>query len=75
MLGKLESYMQKNKIRTFSITIHINKLKMDERPKRKTRYYKTLRGKHRTLSDTNQSKIFFDPSPTVMKIKTNINGT
>ena len=67
--------MQKNKIRTFSITIHINKLKMDERPKCKTRYYRTLRGKHRTLSDTNQSKIFFDPPPRVMKIKTKINGT
>ena len=48
---------------------------MDERPKCKTRYYRTLRGKHRTLSDTNQSKIFFDPPPRVMKIKTKINGT
>ena len=28
-----------------------------------------LRGKHRTLFDINHSKIFFDPPPTVMKIK------
>ena len=28
-------------------TIHKNKLKMDQRPKCKARYYKTLRGKHR----------------------------
>ena len=27
----------------------------------------------RTLSDINRSKIFFDPSPRVMKIKTKIN--
>ena len=27
--GKLDSYMQKNEIRTFSYTIHQNKLEMD----------------------------------------------
>ena len=32
-----------------------------------------LRGKHRTLFDINHSKIFFDPPPTVMKMKTKIN--
>ena len=47
VLGKLDSYMQKNEIRTFFNTTHKNKLKMDERPKCKTRYCKTLRGKHR----------------------------
>ena len=37
------------------------------------RYYKTVRGKHRKNSDINHSKIFFDPIPRVMKIKTKIN--
>ena len=29
VLGKLDSYMQKNEIRTFSHTLYKNKLKMD----------------------------------------------
>ena len=29
----------------------------------------------RTIFDINHSKIFFDPPPRVMKIKTKINGT
>ena len=33
--------------RTFSNTIHKNKLKMDQRPKCKARHSRTLRGKHR----------------------------
>ena len=51
----------------------MDKLKMDERPKCKTRNYKTLRGKHRTLDDINQSKVIYDLPPRVMEIKTNIN--
>ena len=47
---------------------------MDSRPKCKGGYYKTLSGKHiRTLFDINHSKIFFDPPPRVMEIKTKIN--
>ena len=47
---------------------------MDQRLKCKTGHYKTLRGKHRkTLFDINHSKVFFDPSPRVMEIKTKIN--
>ena len=75
VLGKLDSYMWKNeKIRTFSNTIHKNKLKMDQRPKCKARYYKTLREKHRqnTLWHKLQ-QFFFDPPPRIMKIKTKIN--
>ena len=34
---------------------------------------KTLRGKHRTLSDINHSKILYDPPPRLMEIKTKIN--
>ena len=44
---------------------------MDQRPKCKTGHYKTLRGK--THFDINHSKIFFDPPPRVMEIKTKIN--
>ena len=32
VLGKLDSYMKKKEIRTFSNIIHKNKLKMDKRP-------------------------------------------
>ena len=44
-------------------------------PKYKTVYHKTLRGKYRenTLFYINHSKIFFDPPPKVMEIKTKIN--
>ena len=47
MLGKLDSYMSKNEIRTFSNTIHKNKLEMDQRPKCKAGHHKALGGKHR----------------------------
>ena len=46
---------------------------MDQRPKCKTRHYKTLRGKQEEHSDINHSKIFYDPPPRVMGIKTKIN--
>ena len=44
---------------------------MDKRPKCKTRNYKIIRGKHRTLDDINQSNILYDPPPRVTKIKVN----
>ena len=37
VLRKLDSYMQKNEIRTFSNTIYTHKVKMDQRPKCKAR--------------------------------------
>ena len=43
---------------------------MDYRPKCKTRYYKTRRGKQRQNTDINHSNTFLDPSPRVMEIKT-----
>ena len=47
---------------------------MDERPKYKTRNYKTLRENiGRTLDGINQSKILYDPPPRVMEIKTRVN--
>ena len=42
---------------------------MDKRPKCKTRNYKIIRGKHRTLDDINQNKILYDPLPRVRVIK------
>ena len=44
---------------------------MDKRHKYKTRNYKTIRGKHRTLDDVKQSKILYDPPPRVTKTKVN----
>ena len=66
---------QKNEIRTFSNIIYRNKLKVrEERPKCKTRYYKTLRGKHKQNTRWHKwQKYFLDPSPRVMKIKVKIN--
>ena len=45
---------------------------MNQRPMCKARHYKTLRAKHRTVFDINCSNIFFDPSPRVVQVKTNI---
>ena len=47
MLGELDNQAQKSKIRALPNTIHKDKLKMDYRPKYKTRNYKILRRKHR----------------------------
>ena len=64
--------MYKNEIKTFSNTIHKNKLKMDQKPTCKSRLYRTPRGKQRQNTlNINHSNIFFDPPPAVMKIKTN----
>ena len=46
---------------------------MDQRPRCKTGYYKTPRGKHRQNTDINCSNVFLDPSPRVMEIKIKIN--
>ena len=59
VLGKLDSDMSKNEIRTFSNIAHKNNFKMDWRPKCKTRYYETPRGKQAEHSDINWSNIFF----------------
>ena len=55
--GKLDSYMWKNEIRILPNTINNDKLKMNYRPRWKTRnYYKTLRGKHRQNTLWHKSK-------------------
>ena len=65
--------MEKNEVRTLPNTIHKKKLQMDERPRYKTRHYKTLRGKHRPNTDINDSNIFSDPPLRVLTTKTKIN--
>ena len=64
--------MQKNEIRTLPNAIHKDKLKMDSRPKRKTRNKLLEENIGTTLDDINQSNIFYDPPPSVMEIKTKI---
>ena len=56
VLGKLDTYMQKKQMRTLPNTTHKDKLKMDSKPKCKTRNYKTLRGKHRQNTQGHKSK-------------------
>ena len=65
--------MQKNEIRTLPNAIHKDKLKMDSRPKRKTRNKLLEENIGTTLDDINQSNIFYDPPPRSMEIKTRIN--
>ena len=74
VLGKLDSYMQKNEIRMLPNTIHKDKLKwikdLNVRPET-IKLFEENTG--RTLNDINQSKIFYDPPPRIMEIKTKIN--
>ena len=52
------------------ISTHKNNLKMGKRPKCEAGYYKTQRKTGKVFFDKNCSKIFFDPLPRVMRIKT-----
>ena len=74
MLGKLDSYMKNNEIRTLPNPICKNNSKWIEdlnvRPDTLKLLEKSI---GRTLFDINPSKILFDPLPGVMKIKTKIN--
>ena len=47
VLGKLDSHVEKDEMRTLPNTIHKNELHMDERRRYKTRHYQTPGGKHR----------------------------
>ena len=72
--GKLDSYMEKNEIRTLPNTIHKNKLKMDRDLNVRPDSIKLLEENiGRPLFDINHSKIFFDPPPREMEIRTKIN--
>ena len=68
--GKTGQLHGKNEIRTLPNTIHKNKLKMDSRPDTIKLLEENI---GRTLFDSNHSKIFLDPPPREMEIKTKIN--
>ena len=74
VLGKLDSYRLKNEIRTIPNTIHKNNSKCDKDLNVKLDTIKLLEENiGRTLFDIIHSKIFFDPPPRIMRIKTKIN--
>ena len=76
VLGKLDSYMQKNEIRTFPNAIHkdmdYSKWIKDLNVRPETiKFLEENIGK--TLNDINQSKILYDPPPRAMEIKPKVN--
>ena len=75
VLGKLDSYMYKNEIRTLPNTIHKINSKWIKDLNVKPDTIKLLEENlGRTLYDINHSKILFDAPPRVMEIKTKINN-
>ena len=75
MLGKVDSYVQKNEIRTLPNAIHKDKVKWIKDLNVRPETIKLLEENigRRTLDDINQSKILYDPPPRIMEIKTKIN--
>ena len=68
VLEKLDSYMQKNEIRTLANTIHKDKWIKDLNLRLET--IKLLKENiGRTLFDINHSKILYDPPSRAMEIK------
>ena len=71
VLGKLESYMSKNEIRTPYTKINSKWIKdLNVRPETIKLLEENI---GRMLNDINQSKILYDPHPRVMEIKTQVN--
>ena len=74
VLGKLDSYMQKNEIRTFSHTIYKNKLKLIKELNVRLETIKLLgENMGRTLYGINHNNIFLDLSPKAKETKAKIN--
>ena len=74
MLGKLDSHMEKNEIRTLPNTIHkINSKWMKDLDIIPDTIKLLEENIGQTLSDISNSNVFSDPSPRVMTIKTKIN--
>ena len=70
VLGKLDSYMQKNELTPYT-KINSKLIKdLNVRPETIKLLGENL---GRTLNDINQSKILYDPPPRVMEIKTKLN--
>ena len=75
MVGKLDKNVQKNEIRSLPHAIHKDKLKWIKDLNVRTETIKLLEENiGRLLNDINQRKIFYDPPPRVMEIKTKINN-
>ena len=74
VLGKLDSYMYKNEIKTLLNTIYKINSKLIKDLNIRPDTIKLLKESIvRTLYDINDSKILFDPPPREMEIKTKIN--
>ena len=74
VLGKLDSHMEKNEIRTLPNNIDKNKHKTDEHLNIRPDTINLLEeNTGQTLSDINHSSIFSDPPLRVMTVKTKIN--
>ena len=74
VLVKLDCYVQNNEIRTLPNTTHKINSKWIKDLSVRPEIIKFLEENiSRTLDDTNQSKISYDPPPRVMEIKTEIN--
>jgi len=74
LLGKLDSYVQKNEVRTLLTPYTKINSKWIKALHIRTETIKLLAENiGRTLDDINQSKIFHDPPPGVMEIKAKIN--
>ena len=70
VLGKLDSYMQKNEIRILPNTIHKDKPIVIKDLNVRPETIKLLEiNIVRILNDINKSKILYDPPPRVMEIK------
>ena len=74
VLGKLDSYMQKNEIRTLPNTITKINSKWIKDLNFRPQTIKLLEENiGRTPNDINQSKILCDPPPRITEIKTKVN--
>ena len=74
VLGKLDSSMQNNEIRTLPNTTHKDNSKWIKDLNVRLETIKFLEENIGiTLTDINQSKILYDPLPRVMEIKTKVN--
>ena len=71
LLGNLDSCMHINETRTHPHTMHQNKLKMDERPKYKTRHHQTPQREHG--ENINLMNVFSGQSPKAIERKAKVN--
>ena len=74
VLGKLDVDMQKNEPGPLSYTIHKNKLKVDERPKRKTGSHQNPLGESsQNPFDLSRSNFLLNTSPEARETKAKMN--